>query len=447
MIREHHGPRQVPGTQNTEMTESTPVRRSLSTYVRRLAAGQMRAGRDFRLLWLGQSVSILGDQFYLVALPWLVLSLTGSGLALGTILLTATLTKVAFQLVGGAISDMVSQRKMMIASSAVRALVCSVLTALVLSKETQLWHLFIIVALFGMSDAFFSPAFKAFIPTVVAREDLVVGNSRLSGSALLAMFIGPSLGGLVISAAGTGTAFGLDTVSFIFVIICLLLIKCKATVPTADQTAARTIGRGRHLLTSIGEGLRYTFSEPTIRSLVVITGLVEFAFAGPFTVGLASLANIKFAGGATAFGAMLSALGGGLLVGTLIVGSMHAKFSFGKTILFLATALGVGLTLLGFVPNVVWACVVMALIGIFGGYSQVLIATWLQTKSDPQMRGRVMSVVMLSTYGLTPLSYVLTGALTSISVSFMFIVTGISLLLAIAIGAIGSSGRALVHSN
>ena len=429
------------------MTESTPARRSLGAYVRRLAAGQMQAGRDFRLLWLGQSVSILGDQFYLVALPWLVLSLTGSGLALGTILLTATLTKVAFQLVGGAISDMASQRKMMIASSAVRALVCAVLTALVLLKETQLWHLFIIVAVFGMSDAFFSPAFKAFIPTVVEKKDLVVGNSRLSGSALLAMFIGPSLGGLVISVAGTWAAFGLDTVSFIFVILCLLFIKSKAPAfPAAEQTATRTNGRGRHLLTSIGEGLRYTFSEPTIRSLVVITGMVEFAFAGPFTVGLASLANIKFAGGATAFGAMLSALGGGLLVGTLIVGSMYAKYSFGKTILFLATALGVGLTLLGLVPNVVWACIVMALIGIFGGYSQVLIATWLQTKSNPQMRGRVMSVVMLSSYGLTPLSYVLTGALTSISVSFMFIVTGISLLLAIAIGAIGSSGRELIHS-
>lgn len=429
------------------MTAINPGRRSLSTYLGRLTAAKMQAGRDFRLLWLGQSISILGDQFYLVALPWLVLSLTGSGLALGTILLTATLTKVAFQLVGGAISDMVSQRKMMIASSAVRSLVCAVLTALVLSKETQLWHLFIIVAVFGMSDAFFSPAFKAFIPTVVKTEDLVVGNSRLLGSGLLAMFIGPSLGGLVIAVGGTGAAFGLDTVSFIFVILCLLLMRSKAPVVlTEEQTAAKTSGRGRHLLKSIGEGVRYTFSEPTIRSLVVITGMVEFAFAGPFTVGLASLANTKFGGGVTAFGAMLSALGGGLLVGTLIVGSMHSKYSFGKTILFLATALGVGLTLLGLAPNVVWACVLMAFIGIFGGYSQVLIATWLQTKSDPQMRGRVMSVVMLSSYGLTPLSYVLTGALTSISVSFMFIVTGASLLLAITLGAIGSSGRALIKS-
>ena len=84
--------------------------------VRRLTAWQLLAKRQFRLLWLGQSVSILGDQFYLVALPWLVLHLTGSALALGTVLLTATVTRVAFQLVGGATSDMASPRRMMITS-------------------------------------------------------------------------------------------------------------------------------------------------------------------------------------------------------------------------------------------------------------------------------------------------------------------------------------------
>src|ERR1700704_5162053 len=128
------------------MIPGTPAKRSLKTYARRFTAVRMLAGRDFRLLWFGQSVSILGDQFYLVALPWLVLYLTGSGLALGTILLTATLTRVAFQLVGGATSDMLSRRKMMIASSGVRAVVCAALTALVLLNKTHLWHLFIIVA-------------------------------------------------------------------------------------------------------------------------------------------------------------------------------------------------------------------------------------------------------------------------------------------------------------
>ena len=426
----------------------SPPKRSIKNFAGRFTAWQMLSRPDFRLLWLGQSVSILGDQFYLVALPWLVLGLTGSSLALGSILLTHTVMRVAFQLLGGAISDMVSQRKLMIASSLVRALVCAILTALVLSQKIHLWHLFIVVAVFGMADAFFTPALKAFIPGIIPKENLVAGNSLLNTSSLLAMFLGPSLAGIVISVIGMGGAFAFDTASFVFVAGCLLLMRSRPSSEAApEQILAKTNARRAQLLRSIGEGLRYTYYEPTLRALLTITAVVEFAFAGPFTVGLASLANVKFAGGAAAFGAMLSSLGGGLLVGTLVVGALHARFSFGKTILWLTTGLGFGLTLLGLVPNVIWACVLMALIGMIAGYTQVLMASWLQTKSDPQLRGRVMSVVMLSAYGLTPLSYLLTGALTQISVSFMFIATGLLLLIALALCAFGSSGRALIRSS
>jgi MFS family permease len=424
------------------MPASIPLKRSISNYASRLTAWHSHSGRDFRLLWLGQTVSILGDQFYLVALPWLVLHLTGSGLKLGTVLLTATVTKVAFQLVGGATSDMLSQRMMMIASSSVRAIVCAVLTALVFFDKTRLWHLFIIVAVFGTADAFFAPAFRAFIPTVIDKEDLVTGNSLLNGSSMLAMFIGPSVAGLLIATTGTSAAFGFDTVSFLFVLSCLLLMKRRAPASSqADEKAATA--RRPNLFASIGAGLRYTLAEPTLRTLLIITAVVEFAFAGPFTVGLASLANLKFAGGAVAFGAMLSALGGGLLVGTLIVGATRARTEFGSAILWLTSGMGLGLVLLGLVPNVIWACVLMVGIGMIGGYSQVLVASWLQTKSDPQMRGRVMSIVILSAYGFTPLSYVLTGALTHIGVSFMFVVIGTALLITLALCALSWSRRML----
>jgi MFS family permease len=404
----------------------------------------MLSRREFRLLWLGQSVSILGDQFYLVALPFLVLHLTGSALTLGTVLLTATVMRVAFQLIGGATSDMASPRRMMIISSAVRAVVCAILSALVLTDRIRLWQLFIIVAIFGMADAFFAPAIKAFIPAVIDKENLVAGNSLLSGSLLLAMFIGPSLAGLLIAFVGTGGSFALDTFSFVFVILCLLLMRSHSSEDSEEALKARTNAGKIQLWSSIVEGVKYTWSEPTLRALLIITAVVEFAFAGPFTVGLAALANVKFAGGAAAFGAMLSSLGGGLLVGTVVVGATHFKFNFGKSILLLTTCLGIGLALLGVVPNVIWACVLMALMGMIAGYVQVLMQSWLQTKSNPQMRGRVMSVVMLSAYGLTPLSYVVTGALTQISISFMFRVTGLVLLIALAFCAFGSSGRALV---
>jgi MFS family permease len=388
------------------------------------------AVRDFRLLWVGQGISILGDQFYLVALPWLVLHLTGSGLILGTLLLTATVPRLVFLLIGGAVSDRVSPHKVMVWSNLLRALVCTILTALVLLGWIKIWHLFALAAAFGMVDAFFSPALRVFIPLVLEPDQLAAGNALLQGSNMLSKFLGPSLAGLLVAAVGTGIAFGFDTGTFVFAAACLILMKRRNSVETAQAAAKGSVQSS--FFGSIREGVRYTWSQPAIRSLIIIIAVIEFSFAGPFTVGLASLAEIKFAGGATAFGVMLSVLGGGFLLGTVIAGSVKSTARLGTSMVMASFALAIGLGLLGLVPNVVWACVLLAIIGTIGGCFQLLNAVWFQTKSDPRMRGRVMSVVLLCSYGLTPFSYALAGALTKVSVTFMFGVTGTFLLLASA---------------
>jgi MFS family permease len=357
-------------------------------------------------------------------------------------MLTATVPRVAFQRVGGATSDRVSPHKLMLASSVFRALVCGALTALVLAGATRLWHLYLIAAAFGTADAFFSPAFKSFIPSVIEREKLVAGNALLHGTGTMAKFIGPSLAGVLIAFIGLGGAFAADTASFVFVAACLLLIGRARAAGDAAQAAGGAAAPKPNLFASIREGLRYTLTEPTLRSLIIIVSAVEFAFAGPFTVGLASLADIKFASGPTAYGAMLSTLGGGLLLGTLMAGAANnPQRGIKSTIVPLTCLMSVGLALIGLMPNVVWACVLLALMGVIAGYLQILIAAWLQSMSAPQMLGRVMSVAMLCAYGLTPLSYVLTGALTNVGVSFMFIVTGLLLLVALAACAFGWSER------
>lgn len=420
------------------MVANATALHSFARRVRGSAAWGTLAGRDFRLLWLGQSVSIFGDQFYLVALPWLVLSLTGSSLVLGAVMLTATVPRVAFQLVGGATSDRVSPRKLMLASSLFRALVCGVLTALVLAGGTRLWHLYVIAAAFGTADAFFAPAYRSFIPSVIEKERLVAGNALLNGTTMLTKFAGPSLAGVLIPVVGMGAAFGLDTASFLFVAACLLLIGGgrAATSAAPPQTAAKRPG----MFASIREGMRYTLGEPTLRGLIIIIAAVEFAFAGPFTVGLASLIDLKFSGGPAAYGTMLTVLGGGLLLGTLAAGALGARLSIKGTVIPLTCAMGVGLALMGVVPGVVWACVLLALVGVAAGYLQIVVATWLQTSSAPHMLGRVMSVALLCGLGLTPLSYLLTGALIKVGVSFMFVATGVLLLVALASCVLGLKG-------
>ena len=411
------------------MEASSSTTGLLAERARTPSAWRILALRDFRLLFVGQAVSLLGDQFYLVALPWLVLQLTGSGLALGTVMMAATIPRMVFLLVGGAVSDWVSPHKLMVASNAFRSVVCAVLTLLVLLKGVSLWQLFALAAAFGTLDAFFSPAMKAFIPALLDEDNLIAGNALLQGSNMMAKFLGPSLAGFVIAIAGTAAAFGLDTLSFIFVTACLLLMRTKRV--TSDEELSRLPSTGK-LLRSIREGLRYTLHEPAIRSLLIVLGVIEFSFAGPLTVGLAALANSRFAGGSKAFGIMLSTLGGGFLLGT-ISANWFKRLRIGFATFVGGFALGSFLILLGLAPNIYWACLILAMTATIGGCLQVLNAVWFQTRADPQMLGRVMSVVMLCGFGLTPLSYVIAGALLKISAAMMFTSYGIFLLAAVVL--------------
>ena len=413
----------------------TPAIRSLADRARNFALWQPLALGDFRLLFIGQGVSLLGDQFYLVALPWLVLQLTGSGLALGVILMAATIPRMVFLLVGGAASDWLSPHRLMVASSASRSVVCAILTILVLFKMVSVWHLFVLAAAFGTLDAFFSPAMKAFIPALLDEERLTAGNALLQSSNMLTQFVGPSLAGLLIATTGTASAFGVDTVSFVFVTGCLMAIRTKKSAASLiEQTPSAGAPGKPKLLSSIREGLRYTLHDPAIRSLVIIIACIEFACTGAFTVGLASLANSRFTGGSKAFGIMLSTLGGGFLLGTILASAVR-KSRIGVLIFIGAVGLGLGLVGLGLAPNLLWACAILAIMATMGGCLQVLNIVWFQTRSNPQMRGRVMSVVLLCGFGLTPLSYVIAGALIKMSLTVMFVANGSFLLVAAAVCA------------
>src|SRR5205814_10065678 len=173
-------------------------------------------------------------------------------------------------------------------------------------------------AAFGTLDASFAPAMEAVIPVLLNEEKLMAGNALLQGTNMLTKFIGPSLAGLLVAVVGTGFAFGLDTVSFVFVTACLMVMKTKKPGSTGGELASTAWPSRGKLSSSIRDGLRYTLHEPAIRSFIIIIAVIEFAFAGPFTVGLASLATSSFSGGSKAFGIMLSTLRGEFFLGTMI---------------------------------------------------------------------------------------------------------------------------------
>jgi predicted MFS family arabinose efflux permease len=237
------------------------------------------------------------------------------------------------------------------------------------------------------------------------------------------------MAGLLIATAGrkvgSGTAFALDALSFAFASLMLVLVRYDHRVVAVAQVGEQAPDRdGSGLWQSVFEGLRYCWSDPVLRALLVIIAATNFAFTGPFTVGLASLAHSRFAGGSVAFGIMLSGWGAGAVVGTLAGGSLGQPRRRGRIVLIAVVLLGAGLVALGFVPNVVIATAAIVAMGCGGGFINVIMLPWLQTRADPRFVGRVMSVVMFAAVALAPISYALAGLLVDVNAEILFAAAG-----------------------
>src|SRR5215216_893365 len=139
--------------------------------------------RNFRLLWIGEGISLLGDQFYMIALPWLVLQLTGSALALGTVMALAGIPRALFVLVGGAFVDRFSPRSVMIASNFARLVLVVLLSALVLTNNVRIEMLYAFALAFGLADSFYFPGQSAIIPQLLPEDQLQAGNTFVQGTA------------------------------------------------------------------------------------------------------------------------------------------------------------------------------------------------------------------------------------------------------------------------
>jgi MFS family permease len=193
--------------------------------------------RNFIFLWLGQGTSLIGDQFYLIALPWLVLLLTGDAVSLGLVLALAGIPRAIFMLAGGALTDRFSQRTVMIASDVARLLLTAALAGIVLYGHVDMLMLYAFAVLFGTVSGIFMPASTSIVPRLVKKEQLQTGNAVVQGTAQLSVFIGPMLAGAIIAffasqgttstMEGVGLAFAFDALTFLVSVATLWLMTIK----------------------------------------------------------------------------------------------------------------------------------------------------------------------------------------------------------------------------
>jgi MFS family permease len=374
--------------------------------------------RNFRLLWTGSAISLLGDQFYLVALPWVVLQLTGSAVAIGTILMAAAIPRAVLMLMGGVLTDRVSPRKILMSTAAARTLFVATIGVLLWLHTLHIWQLYVLGFGFGVADAFSMPAASAFLPSLVKREQLIQANSVFQTTAQLTTIVGPAPAGIVVKLLGAAWAFFLDAISFLFIIAALWRLPDPAKTPASAQKPA--------VWRSIMDGIAYVRKDAPLRSLVLLAAMLNFCLSGPIAVGLPYIAKVKF-NSATAFGLILSAAAAGGLLGALLAGILKVRRR-GLLLLCACVAISVLVASIGLLAHLWMVAAVLLLMACAAGLANVHIAAWAQQRVDAAVRGRVMSLLMLSAFGLAPISLALAGFLIAWSLKAVFFIAGAAML-------------------
>jgi MFS family permease len=392
----------------------------------------------FRNLWVGVTISVVGDQFYLVALPWLVLQLTGSGLALGTILMTAAIPRAALMLVGGAVIDRFSARRVVMFTATTRGLLVGTVALLISRGVIQLWHLYLLTLAFGIADAFSFPAGPALIPTLVEPRQLGPANAMLQSSTVVAQMVGPAPAGLVIRRWGIATALFFDALSFLAVLVAIvgLPVPPKAPPPAAGAAARPS------MLHAIAEGVRAVWHDPPLLSLMGLFAAINLCVAGPIGVGLPVMAKLHF-GSAATFGTFLSCFGGGTLAGVVLAGTLKRSRRLGLQMLVMSALTGLELIAIGLVLKAVVIATLMAAMGIGVGFVNVQFGAWIQARVERVLMGRVASVLMFCAVGLVPISYAAAGGLAQWSLPALFAGAGALLTISATLAASSRAARGI----
>ncbi len=370
---------------------------------------RVMALRDFRLLFAGSGLSLLGDQFALIATPWLVLQLTDDPMKLGLVLALEGLPRAAFLLIGGVIADRLTPRLTMLLADLVRLLLVALMALVVISGTVQLWMLYVFGFSFGIVAGCAIPAENSVVPTLLAKDDLQAGNSVIMGITQLAGFVGPSLAGVVIgtyaeSIQGVGFAYGIDAATFAISALCLLMIRGRAQ----HHAVAR-----EGIVSAIKSALAFVWQDKTLRLVFSLLAAINFLIIGPLLIGLPIIANGRSSQGAVAYGVLMSAFAGGNLAGFIAAGALPRPRAVLIRGLIVALFAGFGLVVasIGSIPLLSLDVVLLALLGFGNGYLAILMLTWLQSRTPEQMLGRVMSFMVFASSGLVPLSQMIAGTL------------------------------------
>jgi MFS family permease len=384
--------------------------------------------RNFRLFWFGQMISLIGTWMQIIGQAWLVLMLTHSAWQLGLVGALQSLPVLLFSIVGGVFADRWPKRRVLLLTQAAAMTQALLLWALIAIGTVQLWHLYVLAMLLGLTNSLYLPTSRAFLVELVGREDLPNAVALNSSLSTLARIVGPGLGGIIIAESSVTMLFLLNALSFLPVIVGLALIKRKALHAQALQH--RSVGERQNTWQSLREGVDYVWKTPAVLVVILVVGLV-LLFGSNFNVVLPLFATDVLHVGATGFGLLSAALGVGALLSALWLAWSNQKSAIRRVL--------IGMLVFGVLEAVfavsriyLLSLVLIASVGFMENAFAAQALTTLQTVTPDHLRGRVTSVQVLFFDGSLPLGYLLLGWLSGLCGASLALLIGALLSLMVA---------------
>lgn len=358
--------------------------------------------RPFALLWGGQTLSRLGDSIFAIALAWWVLAHTGSAAAMGTVLICISVPTLLFLLAGGVAVDRLPRLAVMLAADFLRGVVVSVVAVLAATGTLALWHLYVLGAVFGLVQAFFSPAYTATVPDLLPSEALPSANSLRSISWHLAGIIGPAAGGAVVAGGGTSLAFALDGLSFLASAACILAV---GRLPALARPPSHPAG----ILGDLAAGFRTVRDSPWLWVTMLVAGASTLFLVGPQGAVLPLLARQHLRAGVGGFALLNATEAVGALLAAAWLGQ-RARLRHRGILLYVSwLCVGLGMAVMGLPVSLAAAAAALFAVGACTATLGIIWTNTMQECVPGEQLGRVASIDALVSEALVPVGFGVAG--------------------------------------
>jgi len=384
--------------------------------------------RDFRYLWFSNLAATFAMQMQMVARGWLIYDMTNSPLALTWVMLSFLLPSFLFSLLGGVIADRLHKKPIMITSQILNAIATVILAIIIWRGDVTFWHFIYFGAFNGTVLAISMPARTSLIPEVVGRESMVNAMALQSATFNLSRILGPALAGGLIALFAGGDTTSMRGVGIVYFVLAALYVVAVASTSRLHYRGAPLERRSSTPLEDVYEGFRYMRDERLILGLMVL-GFVPMTFGFSASFLLPAFNHDVIGGGPEDLGLMMTSMGVGALAGSLGLAHYGDIGRKGRLMFVAAYCWAVALAAFALSPSLWVAMAFGALTGLFGAVCGSVNMSIVQLAIRPEIRGRVMSIMMML-QGLMPLGIIpVSGAAEAIGIE-------VALLLAAALLAI-----------